>query len=37
MTRKDLEQDVNSWNRPEEERVVIVVRLLHATRMGQDH
>jgi hypothetical protein len=34
MARKCLGQDVNPWNRPDEERVVIVVRPVHTTRMG---
>jgi hypothetical protein len=34
MARKHLGQDVNPWNKPDEERVVMVIRPERTTRMG---
>lgn len=34
MAQKYLGEDVNPWEKPDDERVVIVVRPVHTTRMG---
>jgi hypothetical protein len=34
MAKKYRDEDVHPWHRPEDERVVIVVRPEHTTRMG---